>query len=526
MKRKILLRILFGAVAFALLLVFLISVIVEPWVGRKIQTAFNKNSADYLLKIEQVHFSILKSGIALENITLISKQELNGIPILTGEIASVNFIGINLRKAIFQKDMEVREVNIFNSRMIGKLPFPEKPNPPKISTLNIRIDSMFFDKLVVELKSTSTAQSYSVHDGILKIYDVKLAKMDTVSPRIFKQFDFDALELLTVSSDSMYTYAATGINYSATSTVLAVDSLSIHPNYSKAEFAALHEFQTNRFEAGLSQILFNDFSAAEYLKSGNLISSSIEIGELELNVFRDKRIKFRHTEKPTFQDMLYNYRGRIDIDSIGIRSGNIIYTEHAEKANEPGMISFNEIAVGFYKITNDTVYKTEKAYLGFNAEAMLMGKAKLNVLLKSKLFDPQNIFTVNGSLSAMEISELNPILEKSASINVTSGKIDAMNFNFTANNTNACGQMNLRYHGLNVAVKNRRTDDTTAIKERIISVIANLKIADSNPSPGEELRIGIIDQERDTERFFIHYSFRSILSGIKTTIVKSPKKKD
>ncbi|MDP2115335.1 MAG: hypothetical protein Q8K69_14895, partial [Bacteroidota bacterium] len=100
--------------------------------------------------------------------------------------------------------------------------------------------------------------------------------------------------------------------------------------------------------------------------------------------------------------------------------------------------------------------------------------------------------------------------------------IDAMNFSFTANNTKAAGQMNLRYNGLNIAVKNKRTDDTTAVKERVISVIANMKIMNSNPMPGEEVRVGIIDFERNPEKFVFNYCAKSILSGIKSSVTKSP----
>ena len=49
------------------------------------------------------------------------------------------------------------------------------------------------------------------------------------------------------------------------------------------------------------------------------------------------------------------------------------------------------------------------------------------------------------------------------------------------------------YNDLYLTVKNKNTDDTTAIKERLISVIANIKVIDSNPLPGNELRIGAIN---------------------------------
>jgi hypothetical protein len=240
-----------------------------------------------------------------------------------------------------------------------------------------------------------------------------------------------------------------------------------------------------------------------------------------MQVFKDKRKEFRHVEKPTFQNMIYNYPAAMNIDSIAVLSGNIVYTEHSEKAIEKGSISFNDVNARIYKITNDTIYKTEKAYLELKAKALLMGKGKINLSLKARIFDNQNTFAMNGTLAGMEASELNPILEKSASISITSGKINTMNFGFSANNTKATGNLNLLYEGLKFDIMNKQTGETTALKEQVKSLIANIIVLESNPMPGEEVRPGIIEYERDPERFLFGYFFRSLLSGIKTSVTKT-----
>ena len=209
-------------------------------------------------------------------------------------------------------------------------------------------------------------------------------------------------------------------------------------------------FKRVRIEAGFSNIYFYDFYAADYFRSGSLISSYIEIGKMDMKVFRDKRKEFRHANKPAFQDMIYNYPGTIQIDSIGLINGNVTYTVHAEEANEPGIISFNEINAKIYKISNDTIYKTKSAYLELKGNALLMGKGKMTILLKGRIFDSQNTFSLDGTLSDMDANELNPILEKNAFVYATSGKIDAMNFSFMANNTKATGIMTMLYHGLDI----------------------------------------------------------------------------
>ena len=526
MKRKIVLRILLGIVAFVLLALLLTKVVVEPWIGKKIQASLNENSGAYQIKIEKVHVSIFRSGIELENITFYSKPENEAQPDLTGEIESVKIKGIHLMKALFKKDYHIREVDIFNSRLTGKVALQKKAGPAKVSPVNIRIENLIFERLFVDLKDTATGQSYLIKDGVLKVFDINVGKQDTLSPGIIRQFDFVAPEFKTVTSDSLYTITGVGINYSAATNALTADSFIVHPNYSEYEFTARSQFQTNRFEAELRGIVFHNFSIADYIKSGNIISTYIEIGELNMQVFKDKRKEFRHIEKPTFQDMIYDFKGAMNIDSIAVLSGNVVYTEHSEKAIEKGSISFSDINARIYKITNDTIYKTEKAYMEMNANALLNGKGKLSILLKARIFDNQNTFAINGTLSGMEASDLNPIFEKSAAIKITSGKINTMNFSFSANNTKATGNMKMLYQDLKFDIINKQTGETTAFKEQVKSWIANIIVLKSNPMPGEEVRPGIIEYERDPERFLFGYFFRALLSGIKTSVTKTknPKK--
>jgi len=525
MQKKIFIKILVGIVILMLLIIFLATIFVKPWLGEKIRAELNKENRNYIVEIDKIHILVIKPGIELEGITIHSKQEHGGDRNLEGEIASVKFKGIKLAKAIIKHEIYIGEVTISNSSFRGKNPFSGEAIPPVISPLNIRIGRILFDRTDLVMENSSTALSYSVKEGVLRVYDLQIEKQDTLSPVTVKHFDFEAGELVSVSSDNMYSYIIRGIIYSATSNTLAIDSLYIHPNYTDYDFTSRYKFQTSRIEGGFSNIYVHNFNPESYFISRSFVTSYIEIGKMDLKAFRDKRKEFRHVDKPEFQNMIYNYPGTIRIDSIGLINGNVTYAAHAEEANFPGSISFNEINAKIYKITNDTIYKTKSAFLELKGDALLMGKGKMTILLKGRIFDSHNTFSLNGTLSDLEANELNPILEKNAFVYATSGKIDAMNFSFTANSTKATGKMTMLYHGLDIAVKNKRTDDTTAFRERFISLFANRRVLGSNPVPGEEVREGIIDYERDSERFLFDYCFKSILTGIKSSLVKSPKKR-
>jgi len=523
---KIFIRILAGMIIAVLLIKLLTPIVFEPWLGRILDEELNGENSNFIVEVDKLHILIIKSGLELEGVNINSKLEHEGDHNLTVEIESVKFKGINLAKAILRHDIHIGTVTIKNSIIKGKIPFSGKVMPPIVTPLKVGIGRILFDKLNLEMKNDSTLQSYSIKDGVLRVYDLLLEKQDTLFPGVIKLFDYEARELVSVTSGNMYTYKITGTSYTAASNTLAIDSLYIHPNFTDYDFTSRYKYQTNRTEAVLSNIYIHDLYHSGHFKSMSLLSPYIEIGKMDMRIFKDKRKEFRHVNKPAIQDMLYGFPGTIQIDSIGLLNGNITFTVHAEEANEPGSISFNEINAKFYKVTNDTIYKTESGFLEIKADALLMGIGKMTISLKGRLFERYNTFLLKGTLTNMEIKELNPILEKSAFLYATSGRIDEMYFSFTANNKKATGKLILLYNGLDITVKNKKTDDTTAFKERFISYIVNRRILDSNPIKDEKVRVGIIDFERDPERLIFHYSFNSIMSGIISSLNKSNRKKN
>jgi hypothetical protein len=527
---KLLLKILLPLLAFIILLYVSIVVLAEPWIANKIEAAINDKNKDYTVEMRGVDILFFSSGIELKRIKLTPKHKGG----LTGEIKSIKATGINLND-LRNNDINISELRISEGSLRGNYysstenePIPEEEKTPTLSPANITINNLFFDKLNLTIADTASSLAYLVKEGVVKIFDIHIQKQDTLSINILRKFDFEAEELLLVSRDSLHTFNAQGISYSDSTNVVAIKSFSIHPNYTNHDFTSRFKYETDRIEATGSNIYIHDISAATYFKSRNIITSYVEIGKLDMQVFRDKRKEFKHVIKPTFQDMMYDYPHLLRIDTIALLNGNVTYTEHALGANEPGYISFNTIHARIYNITNDSIYKTEKGFMQLKSDALLMNKSKIDILLMAELFEPQNTFSVTGSLAPMEASALNPILEKNGFIYVTAGNIDAMNFSFTANNTKSTGVLTMLYHDLDVTVKNKTTDDTTALKERIVSFIANTLVINANPMPKQQVRNGTIEHERDPEKFLFNYCVKSILSGITSTVtnVKSKAQKE
>lgn len=523
MIQKKYMKILVGAGAAVLFFLLLPPLIIRPWLRNKLEQTLNAENSNYLITIDKVKPSMIPVGLELKRIKIHSKNDIRGIIDLNGEITSVKLKGISLARAIFRKEAKIRKITVSEGYITCKIYSKQDTVIHIVLPLALRVHIVHFDRINMTVSNTTSAASISFKEAGLRFYNVNIEKNDTLSADMVKQFDFEAEELVSVTTDSMYLYRNTGVLFSTKTNKLEIDSIFVIPGYKDYDFTSRHEYQKNRIEAGLSNIYVHDFDIAGYFRSGNLKSSFVEVGKMDMEIFRDNRKEFCHVNKPEFQDMIYNYRGNIRIDSAALLRGNVTYTEHTFEANESGYISFNEISARLYNITNDTIYRTDTAFFKFKGDALLMGKGKIAVLLNARIFDRWNSFSMHGTLSAIDAGELNPMLEKRAFIYVTSGKIQKMSFSFTADNKKANGTLTMLYNGLNLAIKNKRTDDTTAFRERLVSWLVNRKVADSNPLPGEEIREGIIDSDRDPERYLLNYCLKAVLSGIRSSIQRNQK---
>jgi hypothetical protein len=523
MKGKTVLWILTGIILFALCVQLVTSLYLESLVRHKILTSLNKPGNKYTVEIKKVHISLLRSGIEIDSVSIFTDPSIETYGDLNGRISSIKATGIHWLQALFHHDYHINNLIISKPVIMGRIPFPQKASGKSLSPLKIRIDIISFENIALDLRNKSDSRAYRLKNGMLKMYNFHIMQKDTLSQKIISQFRFQAEELQAVTSDSIYTITGKGIIYAALSQTLELKDFSIMPNYSDSKFMARFKYETDKIEARFDQVYIHDFSALDYIHSGKINGSYVEIDGMDVRVYRDKRKKFRHKVKPTFQEIIYRYHAPLKIDSIGILKGNVVYTELVDNAKAYGKITFTGIKATISGITNDSVYKNREAFLKLKADAMFMDKSQIKVLLKARLYDPQNTFTLNGHLSDLELKALNPMLENSAFVIATAGKIDTMNFSFVANNAKATGKMRLFYHGLAVTVKNKETGDTTGFKQKLITYIANKKLIDANPLPGKEVREGEIDHERDPERFLFNYCFRSIFSGIRTTLLKNPK---
>ncbi len=517
---------MFLAIVFLVLLTKLfVMVVLNPLVKQKIESKVNEKIPGYHVEIQKVNISIISPGIELNNLLFVPVQDSLDASGFTGEVGTLSIRGVNLMKLLFKSSIDIFKIEIANADIKGKIPFRKESTPAPISLFNIRIAEVYLNNVNIDVHNTLNAQSFSMKEGCFNMKGLQVEKQDSLSPKLLQPFDLKVKMLSSVSSNGMYTFSVRELHNSSASQMLSIDSFLIQPNYTAYEFTSRYKYQTDRIDGEITDLKLYDFKAENYFTDSVFSASYLEIGQMDIDVFRDKQEEFQHVDKLPFQELIYNFPGILNIDSLAIINGDVIYSEHAENSEEAGKISFNDLQVKIYKITNDSAYKEREAFFELQAEALVMNAGRLSISIKAPLFDRNNTFKVKGSLAGMEVAKLNPMLTNNAFVEAKSGVIESMNFSFTADNTAAAGSLKILYNNLKIEVLDKQSETSSSLKGWLRSLIANMIILESNPLPNEEAREGTIEYKRDPERFLFNYAFKSILTGLKQSLGRASKRK-
>jgi len=200
----------------------------------------------------------------------------------------------------------------------------------------------------------------------------------------------------------------------------------------------------------------------------------------------------------------------------------VTYEEFPEKGYHPGYITFEKLNATLDHLTNRDHYPDYKQAT-LKASTYVMGKGLLNAEF-SLPYGKSQIYNAKGGLDNFSLYRLNPMLENVAFMSVTSGKLNHLAFNFDYTDLKSNGTVLVNYENLKI---NSLTKEKDSEKNEIMTFIVNTILKKNKTEElDKERRRGTVEFDRDRRRAIFHYWLRSLLSGIKSSALDSPKKKE
>jgi len=408
-----------------------------------------------------------------------------------------------------ERVLQINEVNI----TITDLKIDQQPGRDLFSY-------SYFDFYIGEI--TGTLQKASIKHISLKDYEIIIDSMkveksiDTLLYH-FHDFNLGLNDLDVQTEDSIFHLTLEQLELSYKEKSLNLKKFAFKPNISETALQKRSKFQLTQFSgnAGLIRITGINFDSLLYGKK--LFIDKIVIDSVSAAIYKDKTILIDANRFPEYLGQSISaIKLPLLIKQIEATNVNFINREFRPDS------SYATANINRGKLTVDNVTNINtNQVLSMKADAFLENKVRFLLNLDFDYNQPE--FSMKGTFPKFSLKDLNPLIQSYSPVTLNEGVVDEIEFTGTAKKTQSDGTMKFLYHDLNIDIN---IEDKAPWKSSVLSFAANNVVASANPG-NENLPPRIVKYyiERDMNKAFINVIIKSVLNGLKETILMSKENK-
>ncbi len=504
----------------------------SPGFSKNIELSYPHGNFSWIDEVDSLTFDQFDLGTNKKEIVLKGlyvKQRDAGVG-YESEIPELVLKGIDWRELLFKKNFEVDtlEASLTTVNIENLKPQSVKEedflsfNWDSKSLENIGVGTLVLNGKSFRYSQPKTDKSWEIPEYSVKLKGFQLASGTSVTSKnlVFsKDYEIIFKGLSYLFPDSLYRMQADQLILSSKQPEVTLEGFRLLPRYGMYEFAHVVGHQTTWVMLRTKSVSLSRSDLYELLNGDKIQAGRVHVEEPFLRLFRDKRVPFPESQVRGLPHLqLLGLDQVIQIDSLDLRNGKIIYLEFAEEGKEPGQLVFSGFNARASNITNVSAQIDKNPYATLHAETMLMDQGLLKVDFVFDLTSNGGNHYVTGTLGALNLEKANAMLEPTAFVQVASGNLNEAHFNFEADTAVAIGTMDFFYKDLKVSVLNKKNLDKKGLGKSLETFFANTFIVNSNNPSFFITREGYIFFERDTSRSIINYWAKAFLSGVVSSI--------
>lgn len=508
----------------------------DDYLKETVVTRFNTATENaYDLKTGDFDLGILGRQLNISAVTLQSKKEEAGTNIQAA-VDEITFSGIGFLNILFRQSLNISQMEVINPRLSVTMPddIEAKNKKEKWITISRRLSELAlqeFDNISIPnltirglsldygLEDLSVYPIFSFENSRIRFYDFEIDSTFLQERRIFPSGNMEVTfrDIRYQTPSELYELSASQLYFSSVAGTMNIDSVELTPKYDKQQFAKKVGYETDRMTISIDHINWKSINSEQLNRAQGLSSRHIALQNGDIDIYRDKRLSYPPNRQPPLpQEIIRNIPFPISVDSISLINSKIRYSERAPQSTASGSILFANTSATIKNVYNNQDRWQEGNYPTLRAETDIMGKARLTAEFSFPMADSSNKQLIKGNLQPLDMQTLNKALVPLASVRIDDGQILGMDFDMTLGEQQAEGEVILQYENLKISMLNEKSNKEE-FANKISSLLANtFKIKSDNK--GDELRIGKVDFEREEEKSTFNYWWKSLLSGLQSSI--------
>ena len=503
-KRKLVIVLIWLVGAIAIL--FIAGAFLTNYLQRAIRDGLNKQNG----QASSITVNLFTRSIRVTDLEWKSEKDSinNKHHLIKAKSISLNRVGIY--QLLQNKSIHFHELVIDS----GYLHFDKSKDTTNQSRSNpaydeFNIKNIRLNNATLHITSDSIEIASAYVNGRLTDFKIKLDSSTIYSAKTSELL----IEKIQISRFSeMYGGRASRILISTANQSVEIDSLLLIPNYDKYDFAHKTGEQTARISLSIPHVMIKGLQFDKIFEN-SIIASQVEIHRFDLYSFKDKRMPFLRKEPiPLPMASFIKLPWHISFDSTIITQSHISIEEFPEAGITTGIITFDNVNASLTKLDN-RIKNNENPYTTLYATGLIMGTGKIKAEFQLPL-DGKSPYKATGSVSNISFTQFNDML-KTADLRAESGQLNNLTFNFNYNDEKSQGNLEIDYEDLRIAVLNKNKNSTHTVKTILINAVVR---SNKNQSKAPIKRMGVIDAERNRQKFLFNFWWISILDGLKSAM--------
>lgn len=508
-----------------LLAVAILAVVIAQWMAKDAVANFlvRKLPPHVQLEYKMIDVNVLTGTVGLKDVVLDFYDRDSLLLNTKVKMNAISLEGLGYWDYLFHKKIKVQRL-LLDAPAVRYYPYrilPQRENEPK-GVVNL-LKSIEVKKLSVKNGRLDLLQQGEDSIGV-RVRDVNFYVTDArTGPELIAQklpVDYGGYELHT---DSVYVNLSPYEELEVSGVLwnrdhAKVTGLQLHSKYSKSELSTHLATERDHIDLRIPEVDLDSIRFGFERDTFYIATGAGTIHKPDLEIYRDKLVADDTTLKKLYSRSLRQLPIHIDVPTIEIVGGNIVYSERVAEVADPGKLIFENLDASLSNISN-TYAPGGKTTV--KAQTDFMGYADMTLHWSFDINSGDDAFLAAGTVSDFDTKSVNPFMESNLRAKV-SGTIDQMYFTVSGDAVSSAGDMKMKYKDLRFKVFKKNGSGIN----RFLTAVGNLFVNSGSPNDADGFRYGSINAERDPTKSFFNYLWLNVRGGTLSTLTGNGKKEE
>ncbi len=249
-----------------------------------------------------------------------------------------------------------------------------------------------------------------------------------------------------------------------------------------------------------------------FIRDSRLDLLTLEVKQMKMEIYTDLGIARKKERR-----LVHNFIKELPI-SLSIGQVYIVNSAIALQIDKPGFarntLQFSSFDAVLSNFSNDTRKLKKNNTLSISLTSKLFRRVPLSLVANFDMTDPRESYVYRGSLGAMNLTELSPLLTAMKGMKIKEGKLISLDWDVSANSTRSSGWLDFEYDDFKMAQNNKK-----GIKDMdLLKFVATKLLVSSNNLHGQYFVRGDVSASRSSNQSMFFHMWESIYSGIESTL--------